>query len=175
MCKTCGEHQQFAFETLDEATMVAAARAAHQEGEAWHFHVLAPGCTFSPDKRVYTFLLELIDQDRAICCFFDSKPVAVNKELLALLHGADALSDKGTTAGDIAGADGQLLDRTGVAAAAGKRWHHHMMFPACKLNQSAGKWRIFVEIEGEDVIVRDYDEEPSLVLNRIERLYFGLS
>ncbi len=174
MCKACDEHR-FAFETLDEQSMAAAARAAHDAGEAWHFHVLAPGCTFSPDRQAYAFLLELTDQDRVICSFFDEKPVAVNKELLALLHGADALLDKAMAAGDIANADRALLDGIAAAISSGKPWHHHMMFPACQLNQSGGRWRIFVEVEGEEPIWRDYDGEPSLVLNRIERLYFGLS
>ncbi|RUU50831.1 hypothetical protein, partial [Mesorhizobium sp. M2C.T.Ca.TU.002.02.1.1] len=56
----------------------------------------------------------------------------MNKELLALLRGApgaDAFSDKGTSAGDLAAAARVLLDEIAAAVSSGKRWHHHTMFP----------------------------------------------
>lgn len=173
MCNSC--NGKFAFEMADKDAMAAAAKSAHEKREAWHFHVLAPNCAFSPNPKAYTFLLELTDQDRMVCCFFDERPVAVNKELLALLHGTDALSDKKAAEGSIDAAGSELLDMIGAAATAGKSWHHHMMFPACKLNGADGKWRLFVEVEGQQPTLLDHDSEPSLVLNRIERLYFGLS
>ncbi|MCB4769670.1 hypothetical protein LGR54_13720 [Ancylobacter sp. Lp-2] len=173
MCQSCQPGLPLSFETVEEAGIVAAATAAHGRGEAWHFHVLAPNCTFNPRPGGYTFLLELTDAGRALCAFYPDKPTAVNKQLLPLLHGADALAAKPPGAG-LEAEDEALLAAIEAAARAGSAWHHHMMFPACGLNPS-GKWRLFVEIDGKAPATRDYDSEPSLVLNRIERLYFGLS
>ena len=174
MCQSCGQGLPFSFEVVDEAGIVAAATAAHERHEAWHFHVLAPGCTFSPKPGAYTFLLELTEARRALCAHYDDRPTAVNKQLLPLLHGADALADKPAGAG-LSEADEDLLATIEAAAKAGTGWHHHMMFPACGLNSSDGKWRLFVEIDGREPTIRDYADEPSTVLNRIERLYFGLA
>lgn len=174
MCQSCHPSLPFHFEVVDEAGIVAAATAAHESRQAWHFHVLAPGCTFSPRPGAYTFLLELTEAGRALCAFYDDKPTAVNKQLLPLLHGADALADKPAGAG-LAEADEALLAAIEAAARTGTRWHHHMMFPACGLNRSEGHWRLFVEIDGSAPMIRDYADEPAQMLNRIERLYFGLT
>ncbi|GLK73032.1 hypothetical protein KHC23_06275 [Ancylobacter dichloromethanicus] len=174
MCQSCHSGLPLRFEVVDEAGIVAAATAAHESGQAWHFHVLAPGCTFSPKPGAYTFLLELTDAKRALCAYYDDRPTAVNKQLLPLLHGVDALAEKKAGAG-LSDEDEALLATIEAAAKAGTGWHHHMMFPACGLNTSDGKWRLFVEIAGSEPKLRDYAEEPSLVLNRIERLYFGLT
>lgn len=174
MCQSCQPGLPLTFEVADEAAIVAAATAAHESKQAWHFHVLAPSCTFSPKPGAYTFLLELTDAKRVLCAYYDDKPTAVNKQLLPLLHGADALDDKKAGA-DISAEDDALLATIEAAAKAGTSWHHHMMFPACGLNTSDGKWRLFVEITGEEPKIRDYAEEPSIMLNRIERIYFGLN
>lgn len=174
MCQSCHSGLPLRFEVVDEAGIVAAATAAHASRQAWHFHVLAPSCTFSPKPGVYTFLLELTEAKRVLCAFYDDKPTAVNKQLLPLLHGEDALADKpaGVSPSD---EDEALLTLIEAAVKTGTNWHHHMMFPACGLNASDGKWRLFVEIEGEEPVIRDYADEPSRVLNRIERIYFGLN
>lgn len=174
MCQSCHSGLPLNFEVVDEAGIVAAATAAHESNQAWHFHVLAPSCTFSPKPGAYTFLLELTDARRALCAFYDDKPTAVNKQLLPLLHGADALADK-PAGSSLSDEDEALLGTIERAAKAGTSWHHHMMFPACRLNSSDGKWRLFVEIDGNEPVIRDYADEPSRVLNRVERIYFGLS
>lgn len=174
MCQSCHSGLPLTFDVVDEAGIVAAATAAHAGGQAWHFHVLAPLCTFSPKPGAYTFLLELTDAKRALCAYYDEKPTAVNKQLLPLLHGADALADTPAGAG-LAEEDEALLATIEAAARAGANWHHHMMFPACGLNTSDGKWRLFVEIDGREPAIHDYADEPSRVLNRIERIYFGLT
>ena len=175
MCNSCDTGLGFDPETLPEADMAEAARAAHAAGEAWHFHVLAPDCAFNPNKEKYTFLLELTAQKRNICTVFDERPTGVNKELLALLHGEAALSEKAPGADELSAEESELLDTISKVADLDKRWHHHMMFPACGLNTSDGKWRLFVEIEGEEARHLDSDSEPSALLNRIERIYFGMA
>ncbi|ATN35979.1 hypothetical protein ACO34A_19420 [Rhizobium sp. ACO-34A] len=174
MCSACESALGLAYEVLPETDMADAARAAHAAGEAWHFHVLAPVCKFNPNPGAFTFLLELTGRGRNICTVYEERPVGINKELLALLHGADALAKTGADTSVFTPSDENLLDRVSQAAAAGKAWHHHMMFPACGLNGSEGKWRILVEIEGDEPFSVDYDAEPIGVLNRVERIYFGL-
>lgn len=174
MCRSCSTGLPFAAEEIDEAGLVAAATAAHEAGQAWHFHVLAPACAFNPHPGAYTFLLELTGAGRTVCTVYDERPTEVNKKLLPLLHGADALADK-KAAAPLSAEDEAFLAPVEAAVKAGTNWHHHMMFPACGLNASQGKWRLFVEIGGVEPMIRDYDAEPALVLNRIERLYFGLS
>lgn len=174
MCQSCTNGLPFLAEPVDESGIVAAATAAHEQQQGWHFHVLSPTCLFNPEPGRYTFLLELTDAGRALRATYDERPTAVNKLLLPLLHGADALGEKPAGAAPTAD-DLVLLGEVEAAAKAGTGWHHHMMFPACGLNTSGGKWRLFVEIEGRDPMIRDYDAEPSVVLNRLERLYFGLN
>lgn len=174
MCQFCHPGLPLSFEVVDEAGIVAAATAAHESRQAWHFHVLAPACVFSPKPGAYTLLLELTDAKRALCAYYEDRLTAVNKQLLPLLHGADALGDKPAGAG-LSAEDEALLATIEAAAKAGTSWHHHMMFPACGLNTSGGQWRIFVEIAGSEPKVADYGAEPALVLNRIERIYFGLN
>lgn len=175
MCETCDTGKGFDFETLPEATMAEAARGAHAAREAWHFHVLAPACAFNPNPGKYTFLLELTAQERMICTIFDDRPIMVNKELLALLHGDAALSEKPSGTAELSEEETELLNHVSTAANLQRNWHHHMMFPACGLNTSDGKWRLFVEIEGDEPRYLDFEAEPSALLNRIERIYFGMN
>jgi hypothetical protein len=100
--------------------------------------------------------------------------VELNKELLAMLHGPDALATKSGADALLADEARQMLERIRTAASSGSKWHHHMMFPTCALNPS-GKWRIAVEIDGSLSGTLDFDTEPSSLLSEIERVYFGLA
>jgi len=178
MCETCGTGSRFSFETLTAEATLDEATGAQGRRESWHFHMFSPNCIFNPQAGVYTLMVEFTDQRRNVCVMFEERPVEVNKVLLAMLHGEGALDEKGSDdeAGGMTPEEEALLASVSAAVAAGRNWHHHMMFPICTLNTAEGKWRLSVEIEGsEEPAILDSDAEPSLLLNRLERIYFGLA
>lgn len=173
MCSCTGSETRITPEFLGEQAMEEAALAAHANGEKWHFHVLAPDCVLNPRPGAYVFLLELTDQQRTVASVHETHPVDVNKRLLAMLHGEDALADKTALSGELQETETTALDLIEAASVAKRRWHHHVMFPACAFNGS-GRWRIAIEVDGALVRTLDYESEPALLLNRIERLYFKI-
>ena len=174
MCSSCNSTAALSFDVVSENDLLEAARAGHSAKEGWHFHVLAPDCAFNPRPGTYAMVLEQTGRQRRMGCFSDERPVAANKELLAMLHGKDALAKKEEPSGVLNDDAREALEKIALAQNSGRKWHHHMMFPSCAMNPS-GKWRIVVEVEGRLVSTLDFDAEPAFLLNRIERLYFGLS
>ncbi len=149
------------------------ARLWHAQKEDWHFHVLAPHCSFNTRRDKYALVLENRTNNRTYVVFSNDKFVKVSQELVKLLHGDRILDkEKATTA---RGSEKMqvVLQKARDLNQRNRSWHHHMLFPDCIFNEHRGKWNIAFEEDEEDTIVEIlYDEQPVDDLRLIEVLYF---
>lgn len=173
MCNSCAM-TPISFEAVEETALIDAASAVHERRERWHFHVLSPNCLLNANAGKYVLAVEMTDQKRTVGVVYEERPVDVNKRLLGMLHGADALAKKKDVSGELGPAEDAAIAGIVDAKEKGLPWHHHMMFPDCVLNDS-GRWRIVLEVDGNVAAKLDYDSEPSYVLSQFERLYFNVS
>ncbi len=146
------------------------ALAWYEAGKAWHFHVLSPTCVFN-DSSQYAYVLENPDESQYFVAHSSELHASLPKELAPLLHGAKILDAQE----DALQPSGRIQQMTELAQELTNHqleWHHHMLFPSCRLNKHKPSYVITIEDPRNGELhesVTDYD--PTSELKGIEMLY----
>jgi hypothetical protein len=154
--------------------LVQKASELERDGKRWHFHILTPECQLNETDK-YALVLENTSDDEAFVCYSDEPYMDIGKELVKLLHGDDVVADDYK--------DGQLSDpseqirivlsRAKKLNESGESWHHHMLFPGCRFNNSNSKWALIFEEKGASEVIESISEdEPKNDLQHIEKLFY---
>jgi hypothetical protein len=162
---------------MKQATISQIKKKAKQlasAGKNWHFHILTPECQLN-DKKSYALILENATDDEVLVCYSDEPYMDIGKELVKLLHGEDVVKDKNqqTEVTEPSPQVQEILKRAQQLNAAGKSWHHHLLFPGCRFNNHPDKWVIiFEDKEAGEIIESVSDNEPKEDLQHIETLFY---
>lgn len=144
-----------------------------ETGKSWHFHILSPDCKLNKSNN-FVLVIENGSDGESQEYESQDKPLTVGKDLVNLLHGDGITS---TNEGDSKPSTGvaEILARAQKLTKNGKFWHHHMLFPDCKYNDS-GKWLIMFEDQASDEVLKCvYASEPGSDLRHIEKLFYQQS
>jgi hypothetical protein len=154
--------------------VIEIARRCKDAGKGWHFHVLPPGCHFSPQPERFVLVMENRSDEETFAVYGDDPFIEASQELVTLLHGDTILDKKKGKTQSSNPAIQQVLERAQACIECGIYWHHHMLFPNCVFNQHAGMWNlVFKDPETGEVLETLYPEEPLADLCRLEVLYFS--
>lgn len=137
----------------------------------WHYHLLTPTCRFN-SRKAYAFVLENTSEDTYYVCYTENPAMDLGKRLLPLLHGEDMLASY-TGASVISESTKRIIKKAEQLNAAGKFWHHHVLFPHCKYNHHKEKWNIVFEDQETGELVESVSDVNSKDEQKeIERLYY---
>ncbi|MBN1315411.1 MAG: hypothetical protein JXA42_08085 [Anaerolineales bacterium] len=154
--------------------VIEIARGCKGAGKRWHFHVLPPGCHFSPQPDRFVLVMENRSDGETFAVYGDDPFIDASQELVTLLHGDTVLDQEKGKTQSVNPAIQQILERAKVLIDRKIYWHHHMLFPDCVFNRHAGLWNlVFENPETGEVLETLYPEEPLADLRRLEVLYFS--
>lgn len=145
-----------------------------EEGKDWHFHILVPECRFNQSKR-YAFILENSTDNQAYVYYSNRPEMDTGKELVKLLHGKDVVKNESNkeAMSNLPEKALRIIERAKQLNKKGKFWHHHLLFPNCRFNDSKGDWMIVLEDQEAGKILKSrYGSEPKAVLKEIETLFY---
>ncbi len=158
--------------TIEEAVHVA--HAAHSADKKWHFHMLSPSCKFNIHKDRHALVVEVPTDELVYVVYSQERPMQIGQQLVALLHGKKVLQGSGDALQASNSATAEILKRAKELNSRGVPWHHHLLFPECKLNSSPGQWNlIFEDPETGQVLNSLYRDEPISDLKEVEALFYA--
>ena len=153
-----------------------------RSGDSWHFHMIAPACTFSNTKDRFEIMVEIEATGETIRSQFLEKPIDETHQLAKLVYGDDFLKkhSEHTPSGSIGElADGRaafstIMDRAHTCCAEGTAWHNHHLPPHCRFNPQKDRHCIVFEDEiGGEPLYAFYQSDPVGDLAELERLFFN--
>lgn len=157
-------------EEVDLDQLRERALAWHAAGKSWHFHVLSPACVFN-ERDEYAYIGENTTDEEYIVAYAAVLNPTLPKELAPLIHGAKIL-DEGETASEPSARIAEMTRLAQELTNLQLEWHHHMLFPQCRLNRHRPSYVITIEDPRNGELhesVTDYD--PTAELKGIEMLY----
>jgi len=167
------QHNHISFNVIELQSCLDLALDLQKGGQAWHSHVLPPGCMHNPHEDHYALVIEDDTRGQAYIAPSDDFP-QIDKQLVRMLHGDDILATVAITESDQSKITAShLLKKLHKLHQDGQDWHHHMCFPKCIFNPDPGRWSIIVEAENTPYFHESYEDEPVAILRQIELLFFG--
>jgi len=156
--------------SLDE--IKAKAYELNESGRSWHIHLLGSSCVFN-DRPRCAFVLENPEEKLAWVHYSDQPEKELGKELLLLLHGDNMLDEVLDPKYQPSSEVKAILKQATACNQNGTAWHHHMLFPDCRLNKHAPNYTLtFESDDNAEVLESVTNDEPTNDLKQIESLFY---
>ena len=157
--------------TLNEA--VKKAEEWQMNGKRWHFHILAIGCKFNTNES-HVLIIENTEDKEEVVVYTVERPLREGEMLVKLLHGKRITSKHPAKKIAVNPVMQKIIERADELTTAKNAWHHHVLFPDCRLNKHPGKWCILLEDPSTGELLEAlYAKNPTEDLQLLETAFYS--
>jgi hypothetical protein len=163
--------EDFPYISSDE--VLPTVKAWERDHNWWHFHMLNSGCIYNaPDYSVCSILLENVSTHVVRILRSEHRNMELGEQLARLCHSEVFTANLENPPANWVQ---QWLQRMQQLNRLGVPWHHHLLFPDCRLNRNRNnRWvLIFEDPQNGEVLEHESEEMPTPEFRAIENVYWG--